>query len=500
MRVPKEEQRSFLLNIARREMVQRNLVPDFSPEALAEAARVPEETAPAATGKNVRDLTEPLWCSIDNDDSLDLDQLTVAEHLDGENVRILVAVADVSGVVPTNSAIDRHAGINTTSVYTPPGNFPMLPDRLSTDLTSLVQDKTRMAIVIDMIIDGQGEVVGESSVYAAAVMNKAKLAYSGVAAWLEGAAAMPARVAAVAGLAENIQLQDRVAHRLRSLRHLHGALDLETTETRTRFDGDSLSGLAAVGPDRAHELIEDFMIAANGAVAHFLESARFPVIRRVVRTPERWDRIVALAQELGERLPDQPDPKALDDFLVRRRQADPVRFPDLSLAVIKLLGRGEYMAAAPNQEIPGHFGLAVSDYTHSTAPNRRYPDLITQRLLKAALAGTQPPYQPAQLESLALFCTNREDDARKVERSVRKSAAALLLEDSIGQEFRGIVTGASPKGTWARIFNPPVEGRIEQGASGLEVGDLVRVRLTHTDPDRGFIDFACTGHTAVGRG
>jgi exoribonuclease-2 len=490
MPIPKDKQRGLLLRVARRAMVERGLEPDFPPAALAEAESLP---GPApADGSGARDLRGLLWCSIDNDDSRDLDQLTVAEPLAGGHGRVRVAVADVSALVEPGSALDAHAVANTTSIYTPPQNFPMLPDRLSTDLTSLVQDDDRLAMVVEVDVDGDGA-GGASSVYPALVRNRAKLAYPSVGAWLEGQGELPAPAAAVPGLAENLKLQDAIAQRLREYRHRQGALELETIEVRAQFEGDCVTGLAAEGRNRAKDIIEDFMIAANGAIARFLEERRFPVMRRVVRSPARWQRIVELAAALGETLPGEPDAKALHDFLVKRRAADPLRFPDLSLAVIKLLGRGEYVASFPGQETPGHFGLAVSDYTHSTAPNRRYPDLIAQRLLKAALAGRGVPYADDQLGALATLCTLKEDAAQKVERLVRKAAAACLLSDRLGDEFEGIVTGASPKGTWVRVFEPPVEGRLEEGWKGLDVGDRVRVKLIHTDAERGFIDFARAG-------
>jgi exoribonuclease-2 len=311
-----------------------------------------------------------------------------------------------------------------------------------------------------------------------------------VGAWLEGRGDAPAALAGVPGLADNLRLQDRAAQRLRAWRHERGALELESLEVRAEFEGDAVSGLAMDARNRARDLIEDFMIAANGVTARFLAERGQPVVRRVLRTPERWPRIVEIAATLGEKLPGSPDAPALQEFLVRRRAADPERFPDLSLSVIKLLGRGEYVASVPGQEVSGHFGLAVSDYTHSTAPNRRYPDLLTQRLLRAALAGRPAPYARDQLEALATHCTLMQDAAQKVERLMRKAAAACLLADRVGQEFDVIVTGASIKGTWARIFDPPVEGRIEQGAHGLDVGERVRVKLLSTDPERGFIDFA----------
>ena len=485
----------MLLRVARRAMTERGLEPDFAPAALAEAERLAAPGSPF--GADVRDLRDLAWCSIDNDDSRDLDQLTVAANLPEGGTRALVAVADVGTSVQPGSAVDAHATTNTTSVYTPPRNFPMLPERLSTDLTSLGQDEDRLAIVIEVVVDGAGA-VGASNVYRAAVRNKAKLAYSRVGAWLEGKGEMPPAIGAVPGLADNLKLQDQFAERLRASRLEHGALELETLEVHARLEGDAVVGLAREEPNRAKELIEDFMIAANGVIARFLEGRKFPIMRRVVRSPERWQRIVDIAAHLGERLPSEPDAKALQEFLMRRRAADALRFPDLSLSVIKLLGRGEYEASFPGQEATGHFGLAVSDYTHSTAPNRRYPDLVTQRLIKAAVAGAAVPYTRPELEALAAHCTQKEDDAQKVERLMRKAAAACLLGDRIGSEFDGLVTGVSPKGTWARTFNPPVEGRIVRGQEGLDVGDQVRVKLIHTDPEHGFIDFARVSHVAVG--
>ena len=495
MSVTRQGQRALLLRVARQAMIERGLEPEFPVAALAEAQRLAAPAGPY--GADVRDLRELVWCSIDNDDSRDLDQLTFAAPIPGGGTRLMVAVSDVSSSVAQGSALDGHAGTNTTSVYTPPQNFPMLPERLSTDLTSLGQGEDRMAIVVETVVDGMGS-GGVSSVYRAVVRNQAKLAYSSVGAWLEGRCAMPAAIGAVAGLSDNLRIQDQAAQRLKAWRHEHGALELETLEVHARFDGDAVSDLVAEERNRAKEIIEDFMIAANGAIARFLVERRFPVMRRVVRSPERWQRIVDIAAHYGDRLPPTPDTRALHEFLVRRRAADPLRFLDLSLSVIKLLGRGEYEASFPGQEVTGHFGLAVSDYTHSTAPNRRYPDLITQRLVKAALAGHEVPYGREPLKSLAAHCTKREDDAQKVERLLRKATGACLLSDRIGREFDGIVTGASPKGTWARIFDPPVEGRVEQGAAGLDVGDRVRVRLIHTDPERGFIDFARIRHDAIG--
>jgi exoribonuclease-2 len=467
-------------------MIERNLEPDFPPAALQELAAIGR---PAGATDGTRDLRDQLWASIDNDDSRDLDQLTVAEALAGGRVRILVAVADVDALVGKGSAIDGHAARNTTSVYTPAAIFSMLPEALSTDLTSLNEDQDRIAVVADLVFEADGLLV-TSDLYRARVRNHGKLAYRSVAAWLDGQGAAPPRILAIAGLGENLRLQDSLAQRLVELRRRHGALSLETLEAKAVFVGDALSDLDLDRKNRATQLIEDFMIAANGVTATYLESKKFPSLRRVLRSPERWDRIAQLASGLGDRLPNEPDAVALEAFLDRRRKADPEKFPDLSLAVVKLIGRGEYALDPPGSEPPGHFGLAVKDYTHSTAPNRRFPDLITQRLLKAAMAGAPLPYSIPELTELAKHCTEREDDAAKVERRVRKSAAALLLSDRMGEQFDGIVTGASPKGTWVRLFQPPVEGRLERGFQGRDVGDRVHVKLIHTDVERGFIDFA----------
>jgi exoribonuclease-2 len=478
--------RAVLQRIAHRVMLERGLEPDFPAAALAEVARL--AAAPQRAEAGARDLRDLLWASIDNDDSLDLDQLTVAKPLPDGAIEVLVAVADVDALVARGSAVDAHATKNTTSVYTAGEIFPMLPERLSTDLTSLADRQDRPALVVDITVARDGS-LGAGEVYRATVRNHAKLAYNSVAAWLEGTAPAPAALAAVPGLEENLRLQDGVAQRLRALRHEHGALDLETIETRPVFTAGVISELAAEERNRAKELIEDFMIAANGVTARFLTTRGLPSLRRIVRTPKRWDRIVEVAARLGETLPGQPDAKALATFLTRRRAADPLRFPDLSLTIVKLLGAGEYVVEEPGHDAPGHFGLAVKDYTHATAPNRRFPDLITQRLLKAALAGSPPPYGADELASLATHCTEQEDAANKVERQVAKSAAALLLSGRKGQTFDAIVTGAADKGTWVRIFRPPVEGRLMRGTEGMDVGESLRVRLVGTDVERGFIDF-----------
>jgi len=478
--------RATLARIARRAMIERGLEPDFPPAAQAELAAVGRA---AVAGDGVPDMRDRLWASIDNDDSRDLDQLTVAEPLTGGRVRILVAIADVDALVRRDSAIDGHASHNTTSVYTPAAIFPMLPEALSTDLTSLNEHEDRVAVVADMVFDADGSLAA-SDLYRARVRNHAKLAYRSVAAWLDGKGEAPRRVVETPGLDENLRLQDGIAQRLVALRRRHGALSLETTEASPVFDGDALSGLNVDRKNRARQLIEDFMVAANGATATYLESKGCPSLRRVLRSPERWDRIARLAFDAGDRLPGEPDAAALEAFLVRRRAADPEQFPDLSLAVVKLIGKGEYALDPPGGDPPGHFGLAVRDYAHSTAPNRRFPDLITQRLLKAAMSGAPLPYTLPELAALATHCTRREDDATKVERLVRKSASALLLSGRIGESFDAIVTGASAKGTWVRLVQPAIEGRLERGFEGLDVGDHARVTLVQTDVERGFIDFA----------
>jgi exoribonuclease-2 len=473
--------------IAHKAMRQRGLLPDFSPAVIAETNRI--SGAARASGTNIRDLRGLLWASIDNDDSRDLDQLSVAEPAADGAVKILVAIADVDALVKKESAIDSHARTNTTSVYTAAEIFPMLPERLSTDLTSLNEGEERLAVVVDMTVAADGMVTA-SDIYEAAVLSRAKLAYNGVAAWLEGRAPAPPKLAAVPELDEQLREQDRAAQALRWVRQARGALRLETTQVKAVFDDDALADLLPDEKNRAKQLIEDFMIAANGVTARYLEKKGFPLLRRVLRTPKRWDRIVTLAAELGEQLPPTPDAAALDAFLAKCRHDDPARFPDVSLSVVKLLGSGEYALDVPGQPSEGHFGLAVRDYTHSTAPNRRFPDLITQRLLKAALAGQRPPYTNDELTALARHCTEQEDDAAKVERQVAKSAAALLLASRIGARFDAIVTGASEKGTWVRISGPTTEGRVVDGFEGLDVGDRLRVELVRTDIERGFIDFA----------
>jgi len=482
--------RSELAGIARRAMVERGLLPDFSPTAMAELA--PLQRAATDQHLSVRDLRSMLWVSIDNDDSRDLDQLTVATSQPDQSVKLLVAIADVDALVPRDSALDAHARHNTTSVYTAGGLFPMLPDQLSTDLSSLREGQDRLAVVVELVIAEDGAVLS-STLFRALVQNHAKLAYNSVAAWLVGTGPAPERITAVCGLEAQLRLQDQVAQRLKTRRHQQGALSLETLEPRAVFDGEVLTTLKIEEKNRAKELIEDCMIAANRATASYLKGKGVPSFRRILRSPERWQRIVEVTARWGEALPGEPDARALEAFLMKRRQADPMRFPDLSLAIVKLIGRGEYVLDHSTENGAQHFGLAVKGYTHSTAPNRRFPDLITQRLVKAALADMPMPYRPDELEYLAGHCTEKEHDAEKVERQLRKSAAALLLESRIGQRFDAIVTGASDKGTWVRVLNPPVEGKLAGITQGLDVGDRVKVELMSTNVERGYIDFSRVG-------
>lgn len=478
--------RSRLQRIARRVMLEKGLLPDFSSQAIAELNELPK--AIPSNDKSIRDLRHLLWCSIDNDDSQDLDQLTVAVELPEGAVKILVAIADVDALVKKSSAIDEHARHNTTSIYTAAQIFTMLPERLSYDLTSLNYDEDRLAIVVEIVLSDDGT-IKSSNIYIAVVCNRAKLAYNSVAAWLDGNSSTPPEISKVVGLADNLRLQHRVAQKLKNLRHIHGALDFETIEARPVFEEHEIKDLEVQNRNSARELIEDFMIAANGVTARFLEAKKFPSLRRVVRTPQKWNRIAEISAKHGFVLPRDPDSRALAQFLAFAKNSDPLRFPDLSISIIKLLGAGEYVVERPGESPLGHFGLAVKDYEHSTAPNRRYPDLITQRLLKAAISGRPIPYDISELEEIAEHCTETENIVQKVERQVAKSAAAMLLESRIGEKFDAIITGASEKGVWVRLLNLPVEGKLIEHFSGQSVGHRVRVKLIHTNVEQGYIDF-----------
>lgn len=483
---PQTFRRSDLVRIATEAMKERGLEPEFPAGALRELAAL---TGPGEDpSPTIRDLTALPWCSIDNDDSLDLDQLTACGAMGGGAVKIFVAVADVDALVKKNSAIDLHARTNTTSVYTSARIFPMLPERLSTDLTSLNDGQERLAIVTEMVVDKDG-VVTHSTVHRARVRNQAKLAYDAVAAWIEGEGDLPEAARAVPGMDEQLRTQDAVAQRMRVRRRDQGSLELETFQPRAVFEGERVVGIAQQVQNRARQLIEEFMIATNTCTAQFLAQHGGSALRRVVRSPERWLRIVEVASKYGESLPKTPDSRALEGFLARQRKADPLRFPDLSLVIIKLMGSGEYVVEHPHGEPIGHFGLAVRDYTHSTAPNRRYPDLVSLRMVKALLQSERSPYGAAELELLAEHCTQQEDAAQKVERSVRKSEAALYLQGLVGRKFDAVVTGITDHAMWVRIFSPPAEGMLVGGGTHLDVGHKLRVKLVDTNVERGFIDF-----------
>lgn len=470
---------------AKQIMLENGFEPDFPPEVAKQLAQIKSAAAPSSSG--VRDLRHLLWSSIDNDTSRDLDQIEYAEKLADGTTKIMVGIADVDAFVQKDTPIDRHAGKETTTVYTGVRNFPMLPEELSTGATSLLEVDGKLSVVTEFTVDSGGN-VQKHDIYRALVVNKAQLTYNAVGAWLEGTGPAPAKVAASSDLQTQLKLQDSVAQALKNERHQHGALDIETSEVHPVLLNNQVVDLQKQEKNRATELIEDLMIAANGVVARMLEDAKVSSIRRVVKTPERWDRIVALATQQGGRLPATPDSKALNDFLQARKAADPDHFADLSLAVIKLMGPGEYVLERPGEPSPGHFGLAVQDYTHSTAPNRRFADVVTQRLIKAVLAGQATPYSDGELAAVAANCTAKEDAARKVERAMSKRIAAVSMSSRIGQVFDGIVTGVTPKGTFVRVLKPHVEGLLVHGA-GVDVGDKLRAKLISADPQRGYIDF-----------
>jgi exoribonuclease-2 len=477
--------------MARQVMLAQGFEPDFPPETRQQLADISAHPPQLAPSDKVRDMRGLLWSSIDNDTSKDLDQIEVAERQPNGDVKVMVGIADVDAFVGQDTAIDRHAAKETTTVYTGIINFAMLPEELSTGASSLLPDVDRPAVVTEFVVNlNGGASISSSNVYRAIVRNKAQLTYGAVGAWLEGASAAPPKVAASAELQAQLKLQDGVAQELRKLRYDHGALNIDTNEVHPLVLNQQVVDVVKQEKNRATELIEDFMIAANGVVARLLE--RVSSLRRIVKTPAHWDGIVRLAaaQDQSEKLPAQADSKALNDFLVKRKAADPDHFADLSLAVIKLIGPGEYVLERPGDPEQGHFGLAVQDYTHSTAPNRRFADVVTQRLIKALLDGKPGPYSDDELAAIAGNCTQKEDAARKVEREMSKRLAAVAMSSRVGETFDAIVTGVTPKGTFVRVLQPHIEGLLAQGAQGLHVGDKVRAKLTRTDVQRGFIDFA----------
>ncbi len=472
---------------ARQEMIDEGFHPDF-PLGVQEQLKILQSRAELPARAGLRDLRSLLWSSIDNDTSRDLDQAEVAERVSG-GIRVMIAIADVDSDVTIGSPIDQHASEETTSVYTGIRTFPMLPESLSTDITSLNESADRLAVVIEMVVGGDGA-ISSTGIYLALVRNQSQLTYSAVGSWLEGSSAAPPKVAASAALQTQLKLQDEAARNLLDERHRLGALNIDRVEAEAVITDGQVQGINARKKNRASDLIENFMVAANGVMARKLTEAGVCSIRRVVRTPERWPRIVELAARYGESLPIQPDSGALNAFLQKRKAADAVHYADVSLAVVKLMGPGEYVLSRPGEDQPGHFALAAHDYTHSTAPNRRFADTVTQRLIKAVLSQSQPPYSDQQLDSIARNCTLKEDAARKVERVMNKRIAAVALRSQIGQTFMAVVTGVTPKGVFVRVADPPAEGLLISGQKGVDVGDQVRVRLVSTDPRRGFIDFA----------
>ncbi len=470
-------------------MAAHGFHPEFSEEVRAQVAKLKasaKQPNPDATVKDLRDL---LWSSIDNDTSRDLDQIEVAERLPNGGVRILIGIADVDALVAKGTPIDLHAQSETTTLYTGIVNFSMLPEELSTGLTSLNENADRLVVVVEMVLATDAS-IQSSDAYRALVRNKAQLTYNGVGAWLEGKASAPSKVAGSTALQDQLKLQDEAAQRMRTARYRMGALNIDSIETTAELLNGQVSGIHVAQKNKATELIEDFMIGANGVIARMLADKHVSSIRRVVKSPERWDRIADLAGKLGEKLPGAPDSAALNAFLLKRKAVDPVHSPDLSLAIVKLMGPGEYVVERPGDPLQGHFGLAVHDYTHSTAPNRRFADLVTQRLVKAVLAGGPGPYSDDELSAIAKNCTLKEDAARKVERAMRKRIAAAALSGRIGETVRAGVTGVTPKGTFVRTIDPPAEGLVVHGQQGLDVGEQVHARLVSTDPQRGYIDFA----------
>jgi VacB/RNase II family 3'-5' exoribonuclease len=471
---------------AKQIMLEHGFEPDFPAEVPQQLAALKNHPPQIAATSDVRDLRNLFWSSIDNDTSRDLDQIEVAEPLSNGDVKVMIGIADVDAFVPKSTPIDVHAGRETTTVYTGIRNFPMLPEELSTGITSLLEGRDRLSVVIEFVVDSTGNLKA-TDVYRAFVRNKAQLQYNSVGAWLEGQAQAPQKALVSSELQAQLKLQDDVAQRLKNQRYQHGALNLQTDEIRPLVLNDRVIDVVKQQKNRATDLIEDFMVAANGVVARRLE--KVSSIRRIVRTPERWDRIVQLAASKGEKLPAQPDSKALNDLLLRRKAIDPDHFADLSLAVIKLIGPGEYVLERPGDMAPGHFGLAVQDYTHSTAPNRRFADVVTQRLIKAMLAGRENPYSDDELTAIAANCTQKEDAARKVEREMSKRLAAVAMQHRIGEVFDAIVTGATSKGTFVRVLQPHLEGLLVQGQQGLDVGDKLRAKLIRADAQKGYIDF-----------
>jgi VacB/RNase II family 3'-5' exoribonuclease len=475
---------------ARQTMAANGFEPNFPPDTLAELEKLNQSGSSVDTDKkNVTDLRDLLWSSIDNKTSRDLDQIEYAQQLENGDIRILVGIADVDHLVKKGSLLDQHAAQNTVTIYTETEMFPMLPEELSTGLTSLNEAQDRLAVIVELDVKANGDVPG-NNVYRAIVRNKAQLAYESIGAWLDENGAVPQKVESTPGLKEQILLQRDAAERLHKFRMEKGALEFESIESSAVVENGEVKGIVTVKENSARKLIENFMVAANVEMAEFLDRHNSASLRRVVKTPQHWEGIREITEKLGETLPEQPDARALAEFLVKQRIADPTHFPDLSLSIIKLIGSGEYVVQKPNEEGEGHFALGVRDYAHSTAPNRRYPDIVVQRLVKAAILGEQQPYTNEELIAIAEHCNLQEKAARKVERKMRKIVAATVMKRHVGEKFDAIVTGITNHGTFARILRPPVDGRVVRGANGLKVGQKIDVKLLSADPGKGFIDFA----------
>ncbi len=500
-----------LAEAALTELHEAGFRPEFGPDVEEQLAEIQSEQGKAPLPKGFDDLRALGWSSVDNDTSRDLDQIEVAERVPG-GIHIRVAIGDVAALVGRDSPIDKHAAAQTQTLYTAVRNFPMLPLELSAGLTSLNENADRLAVVMSFTVAQNGELQDEA-VTRALVRNRAQLAYSRVGPWLDEAstgkasgdtaelrsdsahADSPAGIKATPSLgsdwlASQLKLQDEATQALHAARIAAGALEFQRSEAQPMLADGQVKDIHEVSQNRAMHLIEDLMIAANGVMARTLRKAGRSGLQRVVRVPQRWDRIVALAAQHGGDLPANPDSVALNNFLTEQRRIDPDHYADLAVGVIKLMGAGEYMLMRPDDDPTGHFGLAARDYTHSTAPNRRFPDLVTQRILHAMLDDAPAPYSDQELAATATHCNEADKQLRKIERAMEKRVAAVALAHRIGEVFRGVVTGASDKGVYVRVIQPPFEGRVVQNADGLDVGDRVQVQLLHTDPVRAFIDLA----------
>jgi exoribonuclease R len=520
------------------EMHEAGFKPEFGEGVAEQVAEIVQKLAVLKPEAGLEDLRALGWSSIDNDTSRDLDQIEVADRVEG-GIQLRVAIGDVAASVAQGSPIDKHAQEQTQTIYTAVKNFPMLPLELSAGVTSLNENGDRLAVMMSFTVGPDGQMLGEN-VSRAMVRNRAQLAYSRVGPWLEKTAAgvvdddvlslrsdsareheadaslsggadagvresgpgAPA-VSPVSGsladgwLVEQLKLQDEAAQALHAARVKNGALEFHKSEADpVVVDGKVIDVTEAI-QNRAMNLIEDLMVAANGVMARALRKGGRSGLQRVVVIPKRWDRIVALASQHGYELPEVPDSAALNEALTDIRLKDPIHYPDVAVSVIKLMGPGEYLLMRADDDPTGHFGLAARDYTHSTAPNRRFPDIVTQRVLHAMMTGAPPPYSDAELAAIAIHCNEADKKLRKIERNMEKRVAAVAMSSRIGEVFPGVVTGASDKGVYVRVIRPPFEGRVVQGGDGLDVGDKVNVKLIHTDPARAFIDFAKVGMRSV---